>query len=651
MVSLKVRLYSPMMLPLAGLIAGIILANHGAGFILGASLIMAGLGMYELIARRSADPVSAYHLQKWHYAWIPLVFTGVGAIVANVSRPEPLPDELTDRTVMAYGHVCEVRSTTLGDRVVLDLTALMDSTGNAKAVTPVKVLGICQDFPARVDDDVIFPCKLNRITDSSNTFNTGYALRMSRKGILYSAVIGDSVKSKAHSSTLNGLTWTWRGRAEEFIEKTSLTKRTQNFLITILLGDRAYLDEDTRSLFADGGVSHILALSGMHVSIIAGIILWLLFPFNLLGIYRWRYAVALPILWGYTFITGLTPSTVRAAIMMTVVIACMLTERKNSSWNALLLAAFLILLINPNALFDIGLQLSFICVAALIFFAGPLNPVDHHEHGVLFNIVAAVLVTLSATAASWVLSSYYFGIFPLLFIPANLMALPLLPVYIVLALIYFLSVGVGYPVPWLDRILDAGYSGLLALLGNIRGDASSALHFDVSWLTVALWLLALAGFAIWLHYKHNRLFLILSSAVAVTAIVLIPFSKATRPDGFIIQTRTDRPQVLVRADRDEYTRTFQSNAVSGIRILDRQIMAADCELRGTPLPKVCDYAIVTRSCPNSISEIDSILHPRMIVLHPSIRRLREAEILRDADSLHIPVHSLRLSGPIHVMQD
>lgn len=647
---MNVKLYSPMMFPLSGLIIGVLLANNGAGFILGASLIMAGLGLYELLAWRSVDPVSSYHLQNWHYAWTVLIFTGVGTITTNARLPEPFSDELTDGAVMAYGHVKEIRNTTLGDRVVLDITALMDSTGRAKAVTPFKVLGSCQDFKARVDDDVIFPCRLSRVADSSNTFNTGYALRMSRKGILYSAIIGDSVKIKAHTPTLNGLTWSLRSRAEEFIENTPLSKSTQNFLITILLGDRAYLDEDTRSLFADGGVSHMLALSGMHVSIIAGIIMWLLFPFNLLGIYRWRYIVALPILWGYTFITGLTPSTVRAAIMMTAVIVCILTERKNSSWNALLLAVFLILLFNPNALFDIGLQLSFICVASLIFFAGPLNPIDHHEHGVLFNIVAAVLVTLSATAASWVLSSHYFGILPLLFIPANLLVLPLLPIYIVMALAFFLSVSIGYPMHWLGQIIDTGYSGLISLLSAIRGETSSATQFDVSWITVSLWLLALAGIAVWLHYKHNRWFLILSSAVAVTAIGMIPFSKTMKPDGFIIQTRADKPQILVRCNRNEYTRTFKPNAVSGVNLLGRQIITADCNMHGSPPPQSCDYAIITRSCSNSIKEIDSILHPRLIILHPSIRKRHEAEMLRNADSLHVPIHSLRLSGPIQILQ-
>lgn len=651
MASLTLRLYSPMLLPLSGLIGGILLSHLGAGFVAGAVLIMAGIVVYEIIARKSGDPVAAFHMHNWHYSWVAVIFTGIGVIITNTRMPEPLPDELVDCTVMAYGHVDEVRNTTLGDRAVMELTALMDSSGNAKAISPVRILGVCRYFPGQVDDNVIFPCKLKRISDSGNTFDSGYATRIARKGILYTAIMDDSIKTKSRNTTLNGLTWNIRSRAEEFIEKTPLTKQTQNFLITIILGDREYLDENTRALFADGGVSHMLALSGMHVSIIAGIILWLLFPFNLLGIYRWRYIVALPVLWGYTFITGLTPSTVRAAIMLTTVIVCMLTERKNSSWNALLLAVFIILLFNPDALFDIGLQLSFICVTSLIFFAGPLNPIDHHEHSILFNVVAAVLVTLSATAASWVLTSYYFGIFPLLFIPANLIALPLLPIYVVLALIFMLTAAIGHPFVWLAWTLDAGYSGLVAMLSAIHGEESSALQFDVSWITVTLWLLALAGLALWLHYRRHRGFLILSAAVAVISLILIPFAEPSKPDGFIIQTRSDMPQILSRIDRREFSQTFKPNAVSGITIHGKHILSADCDLQSMLKPDVCDIAIITRSCRNSIAEIDSILHPGLIVLHPSIRRVIESEMIHQADSLHIPVHSLRISGPLHIIKE
>lgn len=636
-----------MLLPLSGLICGILLGNCGIGFIIGAALILAGLGVYEIISWKSADPVSTYHLRNWHYAWLIIVFTGTGIIVSNASRPEQLPYKLTYNTVMAYGHVEDVRSTTLGDRVILELTAVMDSTGHADVIKPTRVLGMCRNFTADTDDDVIFPCKLIRITDSTNTFNSGYALRMARKGILYSAIIGDSVKITGHKTSFSGITLRIRNKAEEFIENTSLSKSTQNFLITILLGDRAYLDEDARALFVDGGISHILALSGMHVSIIAGIILWLLFPFNLFGIYRCRYVAAVPILWAYTILTGLSPSTVRAAIMMTVVIICILTERKNSAWNALLLSVFIILLFNPNALYDVGLQLSFVCVASLIFFAGPLNPVDHHEHDVLFTIVASILVTLTATAASWVLSSYYFGIFPTLFIPANLVALPLLPVYIVMAIAYFASVAMGYPIMGFDRMLDAGYSGLISFLSWMRGPESSALHFDVSGLTVVLWLIALAGITIWLHYKHDKRILSAACFIAVAAIVMIPFTSDAQPDGFIIQT-SDRPQILVRNGRCQYTGRFESNSVSGIKIQGKNLITADCNISGmSPIPK-CDFAIITRSCPNSIVQIDSLLHPELIIVHTSVRRDRELDMIRECDSLHLQIHSLRIDGPLHV---
>lgn len=646
----KLNLNSPMLIPLLGLIGGIILAGYGAGFATGAALIITGLVIYEIIAWKSPDPISSYRHRNWHYLWLLIVFIGTGTIIADSRKPEQPSNELFDNTVVAYGHVNDISNTTLGDRAVIELTAVMDSSGNAKAVKPFKILGICQNFQSDIDDDIIFPCRINRITDSANTFNQGYALRMARKGILYSAVIEDSIKNQGHTPTLNGITSGLRSHAEEFIEKTTLAKPTQNFLITVLLGDRAYLDENTRSLFSDGGVSHMLALSGMHVSIIAGIIMWLLFPFNLFGIYKWRYIATLPILWGYTLVTGLSPSTVRAAIMLTVVITCILTERKNSAWNALLLAVFIIILFNPDSLYDIGLQLSFICVASLIFFAGPLNPIDQHKHNILYDIVSAILVTLSATAASWVLSSYYFGIFPILFIPANLIVLPLLPIYVVFTLIFFLSVAIGYPVPWLDYVIDTAYSGLTRFLMWLQGTGSSTLQLDAPWITVALWLLALAGLVVWMHYKRHKAILTVSLFFASVSIVLLIFRSGVSADGFIIQTRSDRPQILVRDGRHQYTRNFETNAVSGMDVHGKHIVSADCDLKGSSILKQCDYLIITRSCPNTISEIDSILHPATIILHPSIPRKRESEFIHIADSLNIASHSLRISGPLRIMK-
>ena len=398
---------------------------------------------------------------------------------------------------------------------------------------------------------------------------------------------------------------------------------------------------------------HDVALSGLHVSIIAGILLWILFPFNIAGLYQWRYVIAVPAIWLYAFITGLSPSTVRAAGMMTVMIVCMLIERKNSAWNSLLLATFLILVFNPYYISDIGLQLSFLCVASLIFFAPYLNTVDHHSHPLLYTVAAFLLASLCATLASWALSAYYFGIFPLLFIPANIVALPLLPIYMVLALIYLLSCVCGYPFHFLGTTLDVMYHGLTRSLEWMGNGSATALNLNVSWITVALWIGAVAMMAIWLHAGKKKSILATASAMAVAAIVLIPFNADADSDQkFILQSRADNVQILVKNGNNVNTLRMATNTVSETRIGNTRIISADCPIAGTgSVPKAtfthgCDYLVVTRSCTDDVAVLDSIFKPRVLVIHPSVRRDREQLMLHHADSLGIAVHSLRLDGPI-----
>ena len=144
--------------------------------------------------------------------------------------------------------------------------------GNAMPAVNLKIRLYSDAIGACVDDDVIIPLHLEPIEDSPDIFSKGYASAMRSKGICYSTrCAGNEISVYGHTSTFTGMALDLRDQIEGFIEKTPLDRATINFLITILLGDRAFLDRETRELFADAGVSHILALSGMHVAIISEI--------------------------------------------------------------------------------------------------------------------------------------------------------------------------------------------------------------------------------------------------------------------------------------------------------------------------------------------------------------------------------------------
>lgn len=154
------------------------------------------------------------------------------------------------------------------------------------------------------------------------------------------------------------------GKLSERLEGES----SKGIAAALLLGDRSGLDSEIKTAFRNAGISHALALSGMHVGIIWSIICLLTAAF------RWNYrikvfsfALSITIIFFYAVITGLSPSVSRACIMIAVWKTADLLCHGNDRTGPLLIAAFVIALFNPMAVEMIGFQLSFAAVAGIVF--------------------------------------------------------------------------------------------------------------------------------------------------------------------------------------------------------------------------------------------------------------------------------------------
>ena len=128
-------------------------------------------------------------------------------------------------------------------------------------------------------------------------------------------------------------------------------------LSALTLGYREELDKDVQRAFSASGAMHVLAVSGLHTGIVWGIVVWILTLGGWrLPLYeeRWKRWVLsggiITILWGYAFVTGLSPSVMRSALMLTFWELSGLFEKQTSRWNPILSAAVIILIINPLAL-------------------------------------------------------------------------------------------------------------------------------------------------------------------------------------------------------------------------------------------------------------------------------------------------------------
>lgn len=196
-------------------------------------------------------------------------------------------------------------------------------------------------------------------------------------------------------------------------------------LAAMTLGDKSALTKELRETYSKTGASHILALSGLHL----GIIYLLLFRLTLGRRRFWLSQVAIILsIWAFAFLTGLSTSVVRSATMISIYALFSVGGRHRSPVNILCFTAIVMLLVNPASLFDIGFQLSFSAVLAILllmplfesffpehYFEG--RPLQHY----IYNMVG---LSVAAQVGVAPLIAFYFGRFSTYFLLTNFIVIP-----------------------------------------------------------------------------------------------------------------------------------------------------------------------------------------------------------------------------------
>ena len=274
-----------MLIPFITLGIGILSVSLGVNVFGATVCIISGTILYLWIVSLKKDPVKLYKASPLHNLWIAVWFLGIGIILGNLSLSTfPTTDQINN-CAAATGKILSIKNSTSGDRILTEVYALYDKTGNRTDYSNFKILCFTDAVEHDIGDIILFPANnLREIENSENSFSSGYRETMATKGIFFKAFLkGNEITKIGHETGILTFSSHLRDRVTEFIEKLPLKKNTRYFLITILAGDKSYLDYDTQNLFSDAGIAHTLALSGMHVGIISGIFLFLLFPLNFFG--------------------------------------------------------------------------------------------------------------------------------------------------------------------------------------------------------------------------------------------------------------------------------------------------------------------------------------------------------------------------------
>lgn len=241
----------------------------------------------------------------------------------------------------------------------------------------------------------------------------------------YLAEIGSSLKSKTIS----------------VLKHSGLSKKAFAISSALLVGYDDEIDDDVMAGFSHSGTLHVLSVSGMHTGILYGVIVFLFSAFDKHNQYKkLKCFISILLLFLFVLITGFAPAVLRAALMLSLILIGQTFRRQGNSYNTLLLSAFIVLLVNPYLIYDIGFLLSYLAVFGIMYLYPLLNNLYFFENRLLRWSWELSMMSVAATLFTLPVTLYVFHQFPTWFVFSNLVIIPISTIImfgaIILVLIY-----------------------------------------------------------------------------------------------------------------------------------------------------------------------------------------------------------------------
>ncbi|PKP26904.1 MAG: competence protein [Bacteroidetes bacterium HGW-Bacteroidetes-2] len=358
----------------------------------------------------------------------------------------------------------------------------------------------------QVDKVLLLKTAVENLPQSKNPNQFDYASYLNQKGIYHQIKVNSNeILSITNGSiSMKGIASYVRTSIQDNLVENHFEGNALALINALLLGQRQDLSEDVYRDFAAAGAVHILAVSGLHVGIIMLLLQFIFKPLERIKKGKDLKIIIIVIcLWIFAIVAGLSPSVLRAALMFSFLTYAMESNRPTSTLNTLFTSAFVLLLIDPNLLFHVGFQMSYLAVFS-IFWITPLLAKFYSPKFYLDKLIWGIFtVTIAAQIGVGPLSIYYFNYFPGLFFVTNLVILPFLGILLGMGIIVIFLASTNL----LPTSFSIGYSYILDyMIRFISWIASkdSYLFEDLSMSKVQLILFYLMLISIFLYVQKMR---------------------------------------------------------------------------------------------------------------------------------------------------
>ena len=244
-----------------------------------------------------------------------------------------------------------------------------------------------------------------------------------------------------------------RNWAEATLNNNISGEREKALANGLVLGVTDGLDNELLNAYKSTGAMHVLSVSGLHVGIVYGLLLFMLKPLKKIKSGPWIIAgVSVIILWAYAFVTGLSPSVMRAVMMFSFVALAIPAGRRTNIYNTLTASAFFILWYDPFLIMSVGFQLSYLAVLGIVYIHPSLYNLWEPANRLWDEVWKVTSVSIAAQIATFALGLLYFHQFPNYFLLSNLFVIPGSFVVLILGIL-ILVLNFISPIAWVLGIV------------------------------------------------------------------------------------------------------------------------------------------------------------------------------------------------------
>lgn len=432
-----------------------------------------------------------------------------------------------------------------------------------------------EERPAlEVGDIVLTYCQIQPIIRPNNPNQFDYAKYLEKKDVF------DQVYLKNNNYHLVGkeknrlvFLENTRNKISSFFTELSIDTQITNIIKALFLGQRQDIDQEILNQYSQSGAIHILAISGLHIGILLFFFKGLLKPLERIKNGKKIIPFLLIIiLWGFAMLSGLSASVVRAVTMFSFVTIGLYMKRETNIYNTLWSSILILVLINPNFIFDVGFLLSYSAVFSIVSVQPHLSKVWQPKNKIIGYFYDIITVSIAAQVGVLPLSLYYFHQFPGLFFITNLVIIPLLTVILVVGLTAIILSLLGIKISFLFFTL----AELIRLMNTFIEKIASIEQFIITsipfnWLLLLTTFLVVFTFIFWLKsrsYKNLLFFIISLFILQLSCIGSIEWHKSKNefivfqyPKKSILAKKVDGEILLISNDTNPKTNYVIKNYI------------------------------------------------------------------------------------------